>query len=75
MFDPTEFVIDCRYGYVVRHCRADYMRGAPLRERLNPLRYEVGIGRSRPCSIVLNKKAWMQRKFADALWRIRGASQ
>jgi hypothetical protein len=73
MFDPTCFIVDSRFGFIVRHEGADYMRRShvPLGKRLNPLRLEIGIGRGRPCAIVLNKGAWMQRKFSDFIWRLR----
>jgi hypothetical protein len=71
MFDPSEFVGNFWFGYITRHCRSDYMRGSPLAERMNPLRYEIGIGRHRPCRFVWNRDAWMQRRFANLIWRFR----
>lgn len=68
MYDPTEWVGDFWFGYVCRHCRTDYMRGSPLIERLNPLRYEIGLGRKRPCRIVINRKGRWARKWSDFNW-------
>jgi hypothetical protein len=75
MFDPRTFVVDSRFGYVMRHERCDYgCSKAPLAERLNPLRLQIGIGRKRPCWLVINKNAWMHRKMSDFLFRLkRGA--
>jgi hypothetical protein len=72
MFDPTHFILDTRFGYIVRHEGCDYYRRSyvPLRVRLNPLRITVGIGRGRPCGIVINKNAWMHRKVSNALRRL-----
>jgi hypothetical protein len=74
MFDPHCFILDTRFGYVVRDEGADYMRRSdvPLKVWLNPLRLTIGIGRGRPCRIVINKDAWMHRAVANFLWRIRG---
>jgi hypothetical protein len=73
MFDPTVMLVDSRFGYIVRHEGCDYYRrrDVPLRVVLNPLRLEIGIGRSRPCRIVINKNAWMARRLSNALFRIR----
>lgn len=68
MYDPTEFIANGRLGYVVRHCKADYMQGSPLIERLNPLRYEIGVGASRPCRFKWNRDAWMLRAWANFNW-------
>lgn len=68
MFDPTEFIVSARWGYIVRHTRTDYYRGSPLIERLNPFRYEIGIGRGRPCRFIWNRKAWMQRRWSNFNW-------
>lgn len=73
MFDPTCFILNSRYGYIVRHEGCDYYRRSdvPLRVWVNPLRLTFGIGRSRPCRIVINKNAWMHRKISNALFRLR----
>lgn len=68
MFDPTEFIGNFWFGYVVRHCRTDYMQGSPLIERLNPLRYEIGFGEKRPCRFAWNRKAWMLMKWSNFNW-------
>jgi hypothetical protein len=76
MFDPTCFVVDSRYGYIVRHEGCDYYRRSdvPLKVRLNPLRLTIGIGKGRPCRIVINKNAWMHRAVSNFLWRLRARS-
>lgn len=73
MFDPSCFILNTRFGYVVRDEGADYTRRSdvPLKVRLNPLRLTIGIGRGRPCRIVLNKGAWMHRRVSNFLFRIR----
>jgi hypothetical protein len=75
MFDPNHFVLDTRYGYIVRHEGCDYMQRSyvPLSVRLNPLRLTVGMGRGRPCRVVINENAWMQRAFSNAVHRLRRA--
>jgi hypothetical protein len=70
MFDPTEWVCGGRWGYIMRHCRTDYMQGSPLIERMNPLRYQIGIGRKRPCRFIWNKGGWMVRAWSDLNWRL-----
>lgn len=64
MYDPTEWVGDYWFGYIMRHCKTDYIHGSPMRERLNPLRYQIGFGRKRPARFIWNKDAWMQRKIS-----------
>ena len=73
MFDPTCIILNGRWGYVMRHEGSDYYRRShvPLRVLMNPLRLQVGIGRSRPCAIVINKNAWMHRRMSDLLFRLR----
>lgn len=73
MFDPTCFVLDSRWGYIVRHEGSDYYRRSdvPLRVRFNPLRLTIGLGRGRPCPIVLNKNAWMHRWVSDFLFKLK----
>jgi len=73
MFDPTYFILNTRFGYIMRHEGCDYMRRSdvPARVWLNPLRLQIGIGSSRPCRIVINKNAWMARKFSNALFKLK----
>ncbi len=75
MFDPTCFILNSRYGYIVRNEGCDYYRRSdvPLRVWANPLRLTIGIGRGRPCRIVINKNAWMHRKVSNFLFRLRRA--
>ena len=68
MYDPTEWVGDYWFGYIMRHCKTDYIHGSPMRERLNPLRYQIGFGRKRPARFIWNKDAWMQRKWSKFNW-------
>jgi hypothetical protein len=70
MHDTTEVVISARHGYVTRHCKADYHRATPLVEVLNPLRYEIGIGRRRPCRIVWNRDGMLHVKWANFWWPV-----
>ena len=70
MYCPTEWVGDFWFGYIVRHCKTDYMQGSPLSERLNPLRYEIGIGRDRPVWFVINRGGKLARKWSNFTWRL-----
>ena len=66
---PTEFsaqLLDA--DPILRHCKTDYIHGSPMRERLNPLRYQIGFGRKRPARFIWNKDAWMQRKWSKFNW-------
>lgn len=54
MFCPSQMLVDARWGYITCHTGADY-RITPAHILWNPLRWEVGIGRGRPCPIRLNK--------------------
>lgn len=74
MFDPTEFICGGRYGHVVRYCRTDYMQGSPICERLNPLRYEIGIG-VRPRRFIWNSRGHLALKWANLIYRLRGGRQ
>ena len=67
MFDPTEFIVGGKYGHIVRYCRTDYMQGSPLIERLNPLRYEIGIGK-RPSRFVWNRQGKLAIKWTNFNW-------
>ncbi len=69
MFDPTAFVADTRFGYICCHTGADYNR-TPRHILWNPLRWQVGIGRSRPCWIVLNRDGALHRKLSNLTWRL-----
>lgn len=73
MFDPTEVICWRGYLYVCRHCKTDYMQGSPLSERLNPLRYEVGIrfARNGPLRIRINRKGGLARKWSNFIYRIK----
>lgn len=68
MFCPSEFVGNFWFGYITRHTRCDYYQGSPLIERLNPLRYEIGFGRSRPCRVVWNRKGWLHLRWSNFNW-------
>lgn len=68
MFDPTEFVAGGERYHVVRYCRTDYMQGSPLIERLNPLRYEIGIGK-RPNRFIWNRHGRLAVKWSNLTYR------
>ena len=70
MFDPTEFICGNRYCHIVRYCSRDWLQGSPMRERLNPLRYEVGIGK-RPGRVVINRSGRAAIKFANFIYRLK----
>ena len=73
MFDSTRIVASGRWGYVSREegCDYNYRHDVPLSVKLNPLRYEIGIGSGRPCGIRLNKghRAWLI--LAKALYSLK----
>lgn len=69
MFDPTSFLLNARWGYVCVHTGADYNR-PPRHILYNPLRWEVGIGRNRPCWIVINEDGRWQRGLSNLTWRL-----
>lgn len=75
MFCSTRMIVDCRWGYVSREESCDYGNSAevPWSVKANPLRYEIGIGRRRPCFIRINKRhrAWLP--VANAIYRIKCA--
>ena len=71
MFDPTCFIANGRWGYICAHTGTDYNE-TPAFIRYNPLRWQVGIGRGRPCPIVLNKGGALYRRFSDLRWRLWG---
>ena len=70
MFCPHSVVHDGNYVYVLRHERSDYYSGAPISERLNPLRYEITFFPRRPYLITLNKDAWLNLKWANFNWHL-----
>lgn len=70
MFDPTEFIANGRFGYICCHTGNDYHRGAPILVRWNPLRWQIGIGRDRPCWLVLNRNGRLHRRWSDLTWRL-----
>lgn len=75
MFDPSEVVYNGRYLWVCRYCSTDYVHGSPLRKRLNPLRYEIGI-RANPKSGPrwrINPKGRWAIKWANLIYRLRHA--
>lgn len=69
MFDPTACLITARYLHIVRHEGCDYHVKPPLRVRLNPLRYEVGIGKIGRRWIVNEDGLW-NRRVSDLTWRL-----
>jgi hypothetical protein len=77
MFDPTSYLASGRWGYICVHTGADY-NFPPKHILYNPLRWQIGIGRTRPCKIVINKGGMLQRKwsnFARRLWPRRRAER
>lgn len=70
MFDPTEFIYGNRYCHITRYCSRDWLQGSPLRERLNPLRYEIGIGK-RPRRIIINRRGRAAITFANFVYHLK----
>lgn len=71
MFDPTCIIANGKWGYIKVHTGCDYNRTPPL-IRYNPLRWQIGIGRGRPCPIVLNNGGELYRRFSNLCWRLWG---
>ena len=73
MFDPSEVVLDRWRIWVCRYCRTDYAQGSPLRERLNPLRYEIGLRPSRygPVKWRINRRGQWAVRWSNFLYRMR----
>lgn len=73
MFDPTEVIAWRGHFYIVRHCRTDYMRGSPLIEKLNPLRYEIGfrLHRNGPLVVRFNRNGTLAGKWSNLIYRIK----
>jgi len=69
MFDPTCFIADGKWGYIMVHTGADYNH-TPARVRFNPLRWQVGLGSHRPCRIILNKGGSLHRRLSNLTWRL-----
>lgn len=70
MFCSSRMVIDARWGYVSREESCDYRskKDVPLRVKMNPFRYEIGIGRRRPCAIRINKGKRAYVKVSNAIY-------
>lgn len=74
MFCPDRMIVNARWGYVSRFESYDFKRGerVPWRIRLNPLRYTIGIGRRRPCWLVINRhNARTYVAGANALYAVK----
>ena len=74
MFDPTSVLANGKFGYITCHTGADYDR-TPRHILWNPLRWQIGIGRSRPCGIVLNRDGALYHKYVNLRFRIKRAIQ
>ena len=71
MFQPMCFIADGRWGYIMVHTGADYTH-TPAHIAYNPLRWQIGLGKGRPCPIVLNKGGKLYTRFASLRWRLWG---
>lgn len=67
MFDPTAMLLDTKYGYICVHTGADY-RNVPRRILWNPLRWQIGIGKGRPCRWVINNNGAANRKLSNLIY-------
>ena len=68
MFCSESVIVCTKHLYIVRHEKADYHRGTPWSEVLNPLRYQVNFGR--PPIVTINKGAKWNRWLSDLTWRL-----
>lgn len=71
MFDPTAFIVDGRWGYICCYTGCDYVQGTPKRILWNPLRWQVGLGKDRPCYIVLNRNGKAHIAVSKLFHRLR----
>lgn len=61
MFDPSHVILSAKYFHIIRYDRTDYgCRSAPWREVLNPLRYEIGIGKCGSRLVINRNGRWAQ---------------
>lgn len=65
MFDPTAFIVDGHWGYICCRTGKDYTTAVPKHILWNPLRWQIGVGRGRPCRFVFNRGGRAYRKLSD----------
>lgn len=75
MFDPTHCLVIRERFYVICHTGRDYVRGTPKRVLWNPLRWEIGIGKSRPCLILINQNGRARIAVSNAVYRFKKVFQ
>lgn len=70
MFSPHTIIYNARLLYIVRHDGADYHKGAPLRVRINLLRYSLTIFPGDPRRWTINKNGWLARQWSNLNWYV-----
>lgn len=70
MFCPESVIVCTHHLYIVRHEKADYHRGTPWAEVLNPLRYQINFGC--PPRFTINKGAKWNMRAANLAWKLWG---
>lgn len=80
MYCPHSIVYSGKHLHIVIHTRGDYYGGIPLREKLNPLRYEVFIfSTSRPYPkrwrVRINNKGRWEIKRSNFVWKHLGGEK
>jgi hypothetical protein len=70
MFCPQTIVLSTTGLMITRHERSDYHQGAPLLEKLNPLRYSITIHPGTPRNRTFNRSGWLARQWSDVNWLI-----
>jgi hypothetical protein len=70
MYCPHTITFNSRLLLITRHERTDYHFGAPLGERLNPLRYSLTFFPGTPRNRTINKNGRLARLLSDFIFRI-----
>lgn len=71
MYCPHTITFNSRFLMITRHERTDYHFGAPLKEKLNPLRYSVTIFPGTSRNRTFNRDGRLARTLSDILFMIR----
>lgn len=71
MYCQEVCLVSTRLFSVTRHEGQDYLQGSPLRVRLNPLRYQLGIGRPGRRRYVNLGGRW-NRQVSNLAWCLWG---
>ncbi len=70
MYCPETVLMSGGRVYICRHESADHYRGTPFGEVVNPLRYQIGIGRGPGEYWTWNRNAWIWRAWQNLRFRL-----